>query len=149
MRILAQVQRPIDVMNVSIIANRLRDGQNMRLIKGPAQGRPAMSARSKAHPLIRVPEIRSPRVILPFEPGQIHQHFLGSRFACQRRSCHIHSRFSNWNINMVNPLSKTTLGGIKKSRRYKIPRFRDLLASAYSLTGRPAFGRITLYLVIR
>jgi len=37
----------------------------------------------------------------------------------------------------------------KKSRRKPIPIYRDLLASAYSLTGRPTDGRATLYLVFR
>jgi hypothetical protein len=37
----------------------------------------------------------------------------------------------------------------KKSRRIRIPWFGDSFASAYSLTGLPAVGRITLYLVIR
>src|ERR1700734_488302 len=36
-----------------------------------------------------------------------------------------------------------------KGRRKQIPNLRDSIASAYSVTGLPAVGRTTLYLVIR
>jgi hypothetical protein len=49
----------------------------------------------------------------------------------------------------VNLFGQNNAQSNKKSRRNSIPRFRDSIASAYSLTGLPAFGRITLYLVIR
>src|SRR5271165_3971328 len=47
-----------------------------------------MPARAEADQLIRVGQIRPLLVILTSEPGQIHQHLLGSRFACERGNRH-------------------------------------------------------------
>ena len=56
------------------------------------------------------------------------------------------SAFFN-SCSWAHTVAKRSVG--KKSRRGRIPRFRDSIASAYSLLGLPASGRITLYLVIR
>ena len=83
-RVLAHLQRAADVLAPAVIANGLRDGENMRLGERAVRRRAAMSAGAEADQLVRVAEIRPPLVIIAFEPRQIHEHFLGGRFAGQR-----------------------------------------------------------------
>jgi hypothetical protein len=52
--------------------------------------------------------------------------------------------------HFVGPISLPgDASGKQKSRRNRIPSIRDSVASAYSLTGLPASGGNTFYLVIR
>ncbi len=72
-RILRQKQRPGRLLIRAILADRLRDRQNVRVVEACMQRRPAMSARPEAHPLRRIRHIRMPRIKRRHQPRNIHQ----------------------------------------------------------------------------
>jgi hypothetical protein len=67
MRILAHVERAVDVMPSAVVANGLRNGEDVRLIECAEQRRAAMAARAEADQLARVGQIGFPLVIFTFK----------------------------------------------------------------------------------
>ena len=56
-RVLAHEQRPVDALGLPVVADRLRDRQDVRLGERAAQRRAAMPAGAEAHALRRVGRI--------------------------------------------------------------------------------------------
>jgi hypothetical protein len=87
-RVFSQVDRAANSLAPAIIADGLRDGEDMGLGERSAQGGPPMPAGAEDHPLSGVIHVGPARIVLAFEPGQVHQHFPGGRLACEWRDCH-------------------------------------------------------------
>ena len=68
-----------------VIADRLRDGQNVRFGKGAVQRRASVTAGPKAHHLVRVAQVRPPLKIFAFELRHIDQHLFWGGFPRERR----------------------------------------------------------------
>lgn len=81
MRVLAHEQRPADSSVATVLANRLRDRKDMRLREGPVERRSAVSARAKAHEIVRICRIGRALVVLAFELAEVDQQFGRHRFS--------------------------------------------------------------------
>src|SRR5271165_1765707 len=84
MSVLAHIERAVDPLTAPVVANSLRNGQDMSLGERAAQRRAAVSAGSETDQLVGISNVGSPRVILSFEQGKIHQHIPGGRLTCER-----------------------------------------------------------------
>ena len=73
-RVLAHVERAVGALAAPVVADGLGDGQDVGFGERAAQRRAAVPAGAEADQLGGVSHIGPARVILPFEPGQIHQH---------------------------------------------------------------------------
>ena len=83
-RVLADDERAVRAVTAPVIANRLRDGENVRLGKCAVERRAAMTAGAEADELVCIGQVRLARVILAFESREIHEHGLGRGFASKR-----------------------------------------------------------------
>ena len=88
-RVLAHVKRSINALAAPVVADGLRDGQNVRLGERAAQRRAAMPAGTEADALGGVVRVGRVVVVLALEPAQIHQHLPRSRLAGERRNRHV------------------------------------------------------------
>src|SRR5438105_9074162 len=66
MRIAAHVERPADAMRAPVVANRLRDRQDVRLVERPRERRAPVSARAEADLLRALSWLRLADVIIPY-----------------------------------------------------------------------------------
>ena len=76
-------------MPSAVVANRLRDGEDVRLIECAEQRRAAMAARAEADQLSRVGQIGISLVIFTFKACEIDENAFGGRFAGKWRDCHV------------------------------------------------------------
>jgi hypothetical protein len=74
MRVLAHVKRAVRIVRPAVIADGLRDGQDMGLGKSSVQGRSAMSTGAEANQLVGIGHIGLTFIIIPLELREIHQH---------------------------------------------------------------------------
>src|SRR5262245_56268890 len=86
--VLADVERAVGALATPAVADRLRDGQDMRLSERTVQRRAPVPAGAEAHELVKGSHVRQALVILPFELRQIDQHLFGGRLACESRNRH-------------------------------------------------------------
>src|SRR5215813_254701 len=86
--VLSHVERAVGALAAPVVADSLRDGQDMRLSERTVQWRATVPAGAKTHQLVRVSHVRPALVILPFELGQIDQHLFGGWLACEWRNRH-------------------------------------------------------------
>ena len=88
MRILPHVERPVDGLHSTVLADCLCDRENVRFVKGAVERRSAVPARPEAHQLIDVAYIGLLFEVLFFHPRNIDQHLPGRRLACEwRKRC--------------------------------------------------------------
>ena len=71
-------------MRLPVVADRLRDRQDVRLGEGPRQRRAAMPARAESHELIRVARIGTSIVVVALELREINQQIAGRGLPGQR-----------------------------------------------------------------
>ena len=86
MRILPHVDRTVDGLPSTVIADCLRDRQNVRFIKGAMKRRSAVPAGPEAHQLIGVAYIGLRSKYSLFHARNIDQDFLGRGLACEWRN---------------------------------------------------------------
>ena len=82
-RVLAHVERTGDGLRFPVLADRLGDRQDVRLIERAAQGCSAVPAGPEADLLGGIVRIRPALEIVPFQPREINQHRLWGRLAGQ------------------------------------------------------------------
>ena len=82
-RVLAHVERTGDGLRLPVLADRLGDRQDVRLIERAAQGCSAVPAGPEADLLGGIVRIRPALEIVPFQPREINQHRLWGRLAGQ------------------------------------------------------------------
>ena len=85
-RILAHVERAIRAVSAPVVANGLRDGQNVRFGEGAAKRRASVSAGSEADHLVGIAQIRPALKILALKPGEVDQHLFRRGLARERRN---------------------------------------------------------------
>src|SRR5581483_8745517 len=78
-------ERPIGALAAAVVADRLRDGEDVRLGKAAAQRRSPMAARTEADQLRWIAHVRPALVILPLQLRDVDEQFLWSRASGQRR----------------------------------------------------------------
>ena len=83
-RVLAHVQRPVRTLRAPIVADSLRDGQNVGFGKRSVQRRAAMSAGAEDDQLVRIVGVRMILVVLAFQPREIDQQLFRRGLACKR-----------------------------------------------------------------
>ena len=88
MGVFAHVERTIDSLAAAVVTNGLRDGQDVRLGEGPVERRPPVAASPKADHLRGVTYVGLTLEVFLFEPGDIDEHLLRRRLACQWRDRH-------------------------------------------------------------
>ena len=89
-RVLAQDQRPGDVVGLAVVGDGLADRQDVALGEGRVQGRAAVPAGAEAHPLQRIIRIRAAFVVEPLEPADVDQQLGRSGVSCQGMWGHHH-----------------------------------------------------------
>ena len=82
-RVLAHVERTGDRLLMPVVADRLGDRQDVRLVERAAQGCSAVPAGPEADLLGGIVRIRPALEIVPFQPREIDQHLLRGRLAGQ------------------------------------------------------------------
>ena len=94
--VLPHVERAVDPLAAPVIADGLGDRGDMGLGERAGEWRTPVSAGAEDHALIRVPHVGLPRVVLPLEPGQVHQHLArGAVYPPAERSSRRSRRFSH------------------------------------------------------
>ncbi len=88
MRILSQVERPVDAFAEAKIANRLGDRQDVRLRETAVVRRTPVATGAEAHKLARIAQIGLTVMVIPLEFGNIDQQVLRGGFTRQRRNGH-------------------------------------------------------------
>src|SRR6516164_7891352 len=83
MGVLAHVQRAVRSLATPIVADRLRDGEDMRLRERAVAGRTAVAAGSKADSLAAIGQLGNALQVLPFKPGDVDQKLLRGRLSCE------------------------------------------------------------------
>jgi len=78
------MQRAGNVLRAAVIANRLRNRQNVRLGERAVQRRAAMPARAEADELVCVARVGRALVVIAFEPRQIHEQIFRRGFSSER-----------------------------------------------------------------
>src|SRR5262249_36509003 len=81
--ILSDVERTVDSMGAAVVADRLGDGRDVRVIEGAAQRRTAMSAGVEADELRRIIQLGLTLVVLQLESVQVDQDRRRGRLAGQ------------------------------------------------------------------
>jgi hypothetical protein len=66
-------QRFVDVLGMSVPADGLGDGEDMRLIERTVQRRPAVPRSAEHHPLRRDPWVRNLCVVGRHQPADVHE----------------------------------------------------------------------------
>jgi hypothetical protein len=74
-RILAEKERPVDLLRAPVVADRLRHREDVGLVEGAAQRGAAVAAGAEAHALGGIVRIRPSRIVLALERGDVHEHF--------------------------------------------------------------------------
>ena len=74
MRVHAEKQRAIDLVLLSVQANRLADGQDMPFVESLFECGTAMSRGAEGNPLRRHRRVRHFGIVGRDEPGHVHQH---------------------------------------------------------------------------
>jgi hypothetical protein len=87
-RVFAHVERAGDALGLAILADGLRDGQDVGLGERAVQGRAAVPAGAKADELLRIVGIWPPLVIGVLQFRQIDQQLSRRGFASQRMNGH-------------------------------------------------------------
>ena len=87
-RVLADEERPVDAFAVAVLADRLRDGEDVRLGERAVERRAAVAAGAEADELLRIVEVRLALVVIALQLGHIDQHGGGRRPACGEMNCH-------------------------------------------------------------
>ena len=85
-RILSHVERSINPLRFPVIANRLRDRQDVRLGERAIERRATMPAGAEAYELIPIGKVRAAIVIRALELAWIDQQFFWSALARERRN---------------------------------------------------------------
>ena len=88
-RILAHVKRAMDILHLAIIANRLRDREDVCFVESSTQRSAAMSARAEADELCGISQLRLPLVVFAFQLCYVDKNAFGSRFTGQWRKGHL------------------------------------------------------------
>jgi hypothetical protein len=84
----AQEERSVDVVLLSILTDRLGDGQDVRFVEGPLEGRATMARGAKRHAMFRHGGIGTLGIIGRHQPGKVHQHRWLGGCSCQRMDRH-------------------------------------------------------------
>ena len=74
MRVHAEKQRAVNLVLLSIQANRLADGEDVPFVEGLVERGAAMPGGAESHPLRGHGRVGHLRVIGRDEPGHVHQH---------------------------------------------------------------------------
>jgi hypothetical protein len=82
------VQGAVDATSRAVVADRLGDGQDVRLVEPAAQRRAAVPARAEAHALRAIGELGLARVVLASKRADIDEKVGGSGPARQRMDRH-------------------------------------------------------------
>jgi len=82
-RVLAQVERTIGPLIAAVVADGLRNGQDVRLGERAVQGRAAVAAGTECNQLVRIRRVRRTGVVLAFETREIDESILRSRLPGQ------------------------------------------------------------------
>ena len=82
--VLAQKQRAVDALARAVLADGLRDGEDVGLVEAAAQGRAAMAAGAEAHELRGVVSVGLSGVVLALEVSEVHQEFTRRGVAGER-----------------------------------------------------------------
>src|SRR5512147_453128 len=88
MGVFTHEQRPGYFLHRTIITDRLRDGENVRLVERAVEGAAPMTAGAEAHSLVRITDIWNSLVISSFELTDIDQDLLGRWFSRQWMNRH-------------------------------------------------------------
>ena len=83
MCILAHIEGALSSLSFAVVADRLRDRENVSFGKRTAQRLAAMTAGPEDDKLLGVVEIGPSLEIFPFETGDIDQHIFGRRLASE------------------------------------------------------------------
>src|SRR5262245_22808920 len=88
MSVLAQIKRPVDAPTGPVIANRLCDGEDVRLGERSAQRRATVTAGPENNPLSGVAHIGPPLALPSFEPRPLDQPLFRGRLTGERGDGH-------------------------------------------------------------
>ncbi len=87
-RVLAHEQRAVDALRAPVVADRLRDREDVRLGEGAGQRRAAVAAGAEGDPLRGIGEVGAAVVVRALERGEVDQQFTGCRLAGERGEGH-------------------------------------------------------------
>src|ERR1700678_931468 len=88
MSIHSQEKRPINALQLAIIANRLGNCEDVPLIERPVKSRPPMTGGAENNALPRVTQVGPQRVVVRDEFRDVHQDRRISRFSSFRTNVH-------------------------------------------------------------
>ena len=114
MRVLAQKQRAIDSVRAAVIADRLGDGQNVRLGESMVERRAPVPAGAEGHALPRIARIGPVIVICPFERRDIDQDARRRQLTRQGMNRHFRSSSRPGSQSSVH---RVTPGDVSVQRR--------------------------------
>ena len=89
MRVFTHEERPRDIFARAVLADRLRNGENMRFIERVIEGTTAVAAGAEADQLLRVFRVGLALVVGFFEPGNIYQDIGGRGLSRQGMNGHV------------------------------------------------------------
>src|SRR5262249_14314139 len=84
----AEKERAADLLLLPVVADRLRDGEDVPLVEGVVERRAAVSGGPEGDPLGRAQGIRAARVVRRHEPGHVHQDRGRRRLSGERADRH-------------------------------------------------------------
>jgi hypothetical protein len=87
-RVLPDIDRAGDALPCPVLADGLRDGENVLLGERAIEGRAAVAAGSEADALIRIVHIGTFRIVVAFEAAQIDEQFGRRGFSSKRAYLH-------------------------------------------------------------
>ena len=82
MRVLADIEGAGDTLALAVVADRLGDRQDMRLVERAAKRRAPVAAGAETHSLSAICDVGLARVVLLSQLLNVDEKFLRSRFAC-------------------------------------------------------------------
>jgi hypothetical protein len=81
---LAMNSGPVDAVRAAVVADGLRDGQDVRLGERAVERGAAVAAGAEADELLRIGEVGLPLVVIVLQTAEINQQFSRRRLAGQR-----------------------------------------------------------------
>ncbi len=80
-----RVDRYVGAVSRTVIADGLRDGENVSFVEAASERSTPVSAGSELDHLLRIAPVRAAFAILALETGRVDQHFSRRGLACERR----------------------------------------------------------------
>src|SRR5271166_303790 len=86
MSVFPHIERAVGSLPSPVVADRLGNREDVRFGEGAVEGRATMAACTEDDHLVGIAQVRTAFEVLLLKECYIYEHFLRSRFACERRN---------------------------------------------------------------